>query len=599
MKSDIEKRKYSRYQQQLPIMYSSPTENPYSFYGGQILNQSPGGVFFTSNRDAEPGSLITIEKAKSKLETEYQKKDETMQMRVVWCKGLVDQDHPNVKYGIGSHYAYDSDRVADQLDSDSIAENGKAPAEELDASIESLCTNPSCREIKSALDQTKKNAELRANELVALNRFAVEMTSTLELDKILKIICEEMVKIFGARNAGIGILNSKKTKLKLVAFHTATSDESDATGLEIPIVGNAATIYVIENSKTIVVPDVQHNPIMDSYHDIASSRGTHCIMVVPLIARGEVIGTIGLPTLKPDRVYTASDVTLAQTIASQISSVIENARLYEETERARDAAEHELEIGREIQSGFLPDHIPDVDGWEFTVHFKAARYVAGDFYDIFTLGESKLLGIAVGDICDKGVGAALFMALFRTLIRAFTLQKVQAGVLDGKSSLPHPDEIINNTIFMTNNYIATSHGEDGMFATLFFGILNTNTGDLFYINCGHQAPVIICDNSIKAQLDPTGPALGMFPDIDFKTDQIKFTPADMLFACTDGITDAVNKSGEFFGNERLLSLLTSSSDTAKDLMDNIKTSVNNHISSTEQFDDITLLLIRCLNNANP
>ena len=112
-------------------------------------------------------------------------------------------------------------------------------------------------------------------------------------------------------------------------------------------------------------------------------------MIVPLMSRGEVIGTIGMPTSDPDRIFTSEEVNLAQTIASQVAGAIENARLFEVTEKAKESAEQELEIGRKIQSDFFPQELPKIPGWDIAAHFQAARRVTGDFYDIISMEEGR------------------------------------------------------------------------------------------------------------------------------------------------------------------------------------------------------------------
>jgi len=579
MRVITERRKNIRNDHNASIMYSYFYANPNCFYGARMQNQSSSGVFFISNYSLDPGTVISVKEVKYR--PQYTKHDikKSDCLRVAWCKRM--EDEGNFGYAIG----------AKRINGDFFIQTNEESNTTFPPTPSVSCEDKECQEIKTALGRIEQIAESRIRELATLHRFALATTSTLNLEKTLRIISKEMAQIFDARNAGIGILNEDKTTLKLVAFHTTKEDEIDATGMEIPIVGNAATIYVIENGQTIVVPDATKNPITNSYHDIASLRDTHCIMIVPLIVRGEVIGTIGLPTSNPDRIYNNSDVSLAHTIASQISSVIENARLYEETEKARDAAEHELEIGKEIQSGFFPDSLPKINGWEIAVHFQSARQVAGDFYDVFQLDKDRLLGFVIADVCDKGVGAALFMALFRTLIRAFSTQKYEDTDPNKPRSLKQPEEILNHTICMTNNYIANTHNSAGMFATLFFGILNPESGDLTYINCGHQAPVIIGLNEIKAQIKLTGPALGMFPDIEYKTGRIRLNPGDLLFLYTDGVTDAENPKGKFFGNERLLELLTNGHRNAEELVDTVKMNIDHHIASKDQFDDLTIVAI--------
>lgn len=448
------------------------------------------------------------------------------------------------------------------------------------------------KKVMQELSQANKIAELRVNELSTLNRLAMAIGSTLDLQTILQTICEEMVQIFKVRNTGIGLLNRDRTMLTLVAFHTTRKEEEiDSIGIKIPLAENASTHYVLETGQPIVVPDAQNNPLTASAHGIFRGRGTQCIMIVPLLARGEVIGTIGMPTSEKGRVFTNAEVSLAQTIAGQIAAAIENARLYEKTEQARDIAERELEIGRQIQAGFLPDSLPSLPDWEIVAHFEPAHQVAGDFYDVFVLGNDGNVGLVIADVCDKGVGAALFMALFRSLIRAFAMEKY---VKHFASRVPDllPAEVLQQTIIQSNNYIATTHSSTNMFATLFFGILNTKTGMFNYINGGHEPPVIIGPNGIRAYLKTTGPALGVFPDMDFSHRQIWLKPGDTLLTYTDGVTDAQNQLGEFFTKNRFLELVSRPFPSAGSLLDHIRTEISQYISGSEKYDDITIMAVR-------
>ncbi|CAB1080270.1 Serine phosphatase RsbU, regulator of sigma subunit [Olavius algarvensis Delta 1 endosymbiont] len=271
---------------------------------------------------------------------------------------------------------------------------------------------------------------------------------------------------------------------------------------------------------------------------------------------------------------------------------IEKALLFARTERARKMAERELEIGRQIQSGFFPTALPAPPGWELSTHFQAARHVAGDFYDVFTLGKDKKIGLVIADVCDKGVGAALFMALFRSFIRVLSGTAHSAGHLAINNPTTDPTGILQKTILSINNYISITHEEAGMFATIFYGILDPDAGTLTYINGGHEPPIIIGASGIKSSLDPTGPAVGLYPDLEFKTRTMTLEPDDLLLVYTDGVMDARNKAGEAFGKNRLQDLLANSSLSAKELIAKIKGRLNDHIQNENQFDDITIMALR-------
>ena len=271
---------------------------------------------------------------------------------------------------------------------------------------------------------------------------------------------------------------------------------------------------------------------------------------------------------------------------------IEKALLHARTERARKIAERELEIGREIQSGFFPARLPIPDDWELVTHFKAARHVAGDFYDVFTLGKDRKLGMVIADVCDKGVGAALFMALFRSLTRVLSGQADSDNHLITKQSARDPGNTLQDAIVSVNDYISITHEDAGMFATMFYAILDPDSGDLHYINGGHEPPVIINGSEIKTWLKPTGPAVGLYPHLEFKVRKVNIESGDTLLVYTDGVIDAQNKSDEAFGRQRLVDLFKNTYPSAQILIDTILDQINVHISNQNQFDDITILALR-------
>ena len=281
---------------------------------------------------------------------------------------------------------------------------------------------------------------------------------------------------------------------------------------------------------------------------------------------------------------------------------------FEQVEAFSKVLNSELEKGRQMQTNFLPAQLLSKSGWEFAAFFKPARQVAGDFYDVFEL-PGDAVGIVIADVCDKGVGAALFMALFRSLIRIFSGQTALEGLAclyNGESiseeestagiGLTHPDHLVAlKAIQFTNMYIAQNHGELAMFATLFFGVLDPKTGTLTYINGGHE-PLLIIDKfgGVRKQLNPTGPAVGIQLDAAYQIKETRLEPGEILLGYTDGIVEASSDDGNFFTSEQLLSLLEDEVPSAAVLLNHISDQVKSHTGDAEQFDDITLLAIRRL-----
>ncbi|MEU6679720.1 SpoIIE family protein phosphatase [Streptomyces sp. NPDC046853] len=267
--------------------------------------------------------------------------------------------------------------------------------------------------------------------------------------------------------------------------------------------------------------------------------------------------------------------------------------------------ERELEIGREIQLGFLPDSLPSPDDWHIRVRFRPARTVAGDFYDVFELVNRRRLALVVADVCDKGVGAALFMALIRSLLRHTAeqsgLQNLIAADLMGEEPgwAEHTRAIpvvgatpLLNAVVGTNSYLTRNHIKQGYFATMFFGVLDPVTGNLVYINGGHNPPVLVSGSgAAPVLLQPTGPAVGVMPDCTFSLGYAQISPGDTLFIYTDGVTEARSETGRFFGEDLLLEQLTDAAGRGEELLDHMDGALSQFVGQAEQSDDITMMAV--------
>ena len=278
-------------------------------------------------------------------------------------------------------------------------------------------------------------------------------------------------------------------------------------------------------------------------------------------------------------------------LKARVAATLERKRLRDRERLRTESMERELEIGRQIQATFFPEELPQPEGWEIHARFQPARQVAGDFYDAFPIRRAGI-GLVVADVCDKGVGAALFMALFRTLIRAAAeesgpdrLRRETGQGVDASSRLLH-------AIGMTNDYIARTHSRANMFATLFFGILDPSTGALVYVNGGHEPPILQSASGTQTRLTPTGPAVGLLPGAAFETRQTRLGEGDLLLAFTDGVSDARDAHGRFFTEERLLELLREPAASATDVLDRVEASLREHTGGGERSDDVTLLAVR-------
>jgi serine phosphatase RsbU (regulator of sigma subunit) len=249
----------------------------------------------------------------------------------------------------------------------------------------------------------------------------------------------------------------------------------------------------------------------------------------------------------------------------------------------------ELEKGRKIQHDFLPTALPTLPHCDIAAYFHPAMQLSGDFYDVFERRNNSI-GIVIADVSDKGVGSALFMALVRSLIRVFSGDSQLNCSFDNDSE---KNPIALNAVSLTNEYITHNHGEEGMFATLFFGILDPSTGLLSYINGGHEPLIIVGPDGIKRRLPPTGPAVGLMPSADYKIGEAQLEHGDVLFGFTDGVTEARSPSDELYTRKRLeKSIVNSTLASASDFSDNVKSDLFKFIEHAPQSDDITMLAVR-------
>ncbi len=300
-------------------------------------------------------------------------------------------------------------------------------------------------------------------------------------------------------------------------------------------------------------------------------------------------------------------------LQARVAVNLENKRLRDEQKVLQRnelllKIEHDVEIARNIQASFLVKDLPQPAGWELAAHCLPARDVAGDFYDAFNLLQGRRVALVIGDVVDKGIPAALFMALCRSLTRAFAQQNYSLSWADVLQDAPAGGRraagqrgaapttgitALKNAITLTNNYINDNHMELNYFATMFMGILDPSSGQLAYINAGHTPCFIVgADGTLKARLKSTGPAVGMIPGVEFKILQTVIEPGDTLFTYTDGVPEARNPAREFFTEKRVLELLAEPTPSARGLLERVEATLINFIDSADQFDDITMLIAR-------
>ena len=283
-------------------------------------------------------------------------------------------------------------------------------------------------------------------------------------------------------------------------------------------------------------------------------------------------------------------------LRARVNAALDRRRLQEGQDFRR-----EMTVARTIQRDFLPESLPDVGGMELQAALRPARDVSGDFYDCFLLSSGEVI-LVVGDVCDKGVGAALFMALFRSLIRA-SADPVGGGAIQmigGRHTMvmqalqsASPADLLTRVAGFTNDYIARLHGRTNMFATVFLASVEPYSGELVYVNAGHEPALIIAPDGSIEELRPTGPALGMLPDSRFTAVTRTLGKGHSFLAFTDGLVEAHSPTGEVYGAKRLREVLVAHrGSSAPELVKAVLDAVQTFGGQSDAHDDLTMLAAR-------
>jgi GAF domain-containing protein len=441
---------------------------------------------------------------------------------------------------------------------------------------------------------------------VALLQVAQAVVSSSDLDETLGSIVRITPILVGVKRALVYLWNENQRAFHLSqAYGVARAAEArqfapgefpllDAVLIEGELLACplwdeiAASDQVPEVWAGLAAPEPQ---IVSQYLENAA-----CLLIaLPLSVKGKVLGVFlveepeptpreGFSSVNANRRLREKRLEIITGISQQAALAIQNEQLQRETVE-RERLEREMQLAREIQRAFVPQSLPKLPGWELEVCWCLAREVGGDFYDVFDLPGNRL-ALVIADVADKGMPAALFMTLARTLLRA-TVQEIDS-----------PAESLERV-----NNIIVPEATSGMFVTIFYAVLDLDTGELEYANAGHNLPVILRARTQQIELlERCGMALGVLENNRIHNRKILLETGDCLVMYTDGITEAFSLEYEPFGEARLLQIILDfahpeaagdqAPGTAQNLLDTINRAVQNFVGEASLSDDQTILVLK-------
>ena len=422
-------------------------------------------------------------------------------------------------------------------------------------------------------------AQEQAYASAALLQVAEAVVSLNELDEILGTIVRIMPILVGVARASIYLWDGEH-QLFRPGFEYGMPEASfhgrEYAPGQFPLMDDSRE----RNQQLICILDADDTPEkwpdLKPVENVEDSLRTpwQLLISVPLAIKNEHYGVLLVEEAPGGRRFRARRLEIINGIAQQAALAIQNERLQREMV-VRERLETEVQLARQIQQTFIPESLPEHPGWELAALWKTARQVGGDFYDVFELPDRRL-GLFIADVADKGMPAALFMALTRTLVRAAIIET------------PSPAEALRRV-----NDLLLPDTRQGMFVTAVYAVLDRATGELAYANAGHNPPLYLRADGQIERLTRTGIALGVVETGMLTQKQIRLEVGESLLLYTDGVTETFSPLGELYGDERLLAVVrTARGGPVAQLLDAVQSSLDEFSDPLPPSDDLTMLGVR-------
>jgi sigma-B regulation protein RsbU (phosphoserine phosphatase) len=409
-----------------------------------------------------------------------------------------------------------------------------------------------------------------AQHLQKMNAIGKELLTSLKLDPLLHRILRAAMELTNSDEGAIFLIDEPTGEL---VFSVVEGGPEEMVGVRVPK-GKGIVGRVADTGEPQVANTVQDNQFWFDGIDNMRRNTTRSLLAVPLSKQDKVIGVLEVMNRRDGQPFRQQDIARLTALTSQAVVAMETARLHQE-ELIKQRMDKELQLGHAMQSSLIPSTVPKLEGWEFAAWWKPAREVSGDFYDFIQLGDD--VGVVMADVADKGVQAALFMTLTRSTVRAslYALREPSAGIRDA-------------------NRLISQDATRGMFVTLCYAQFRPDSGDVTYVNAGHNPPFWFQEaNHSFIELEPTGIFIGIDAGLPFEAVSIYCEPGDYIVLYTDGITEAMNSDQLQFGEDRLAKTLLSCSDLSTNkMLECIQQSLQDYVGPTPQSDDITMVIAR-------
>lgn len=435
------------------------------------------------------------------------------------------------------------------------------------------------QQIEGALSRSHDSAaqdkfEQKTDLLALISKVGVALLASVTLNETLEQIVTLVFESVPGDRCMIMMRDQDNPELK-VAVARLRDRQGDVGEIRI---SRSVIDEVVNNGKSVLTSDAQSDPRFMGGTVVL--QGVRSVLAVPLGVGENVFGIIYADSPIAEGRFTEDHLKVLTTLASVAAIRVENARLTEE-QFERERLERELQVASEIQQRFQPASAPQVAGYELQGISFPCYEIGGDYYDFIHKRNGNLV-VALGDVSGKGTAAALLMSSLHAAVHA---------QFDTHGSLAE-------TISSINRYLVESIPAN-RFVTLFYADLNPKTGELAFLNAGHNPPLIVHASGTMEQLAAGGLPLGIMADADFREGRTTLNPGDVLVIYSDGVSEAVNPTGEEFGPTRLYEAVARNLDaSAAGIRDRIESALTKFAQGTPAGDDITMVIVKRLAEAS-
>jgi serine phosphatase RsbU (regulator of sigma subunit) len=425
-------------------------------------------------------------------------------------------------------------------------------------------------------------AQEQAYASAALLQVAQAIVSLSDIDEILGTIIRIMPILVGVARAGLYEWDAEKEVFLPSQVYGLSEEETTEFWDRTFAPGEFDLLNACREALSIMPRPLEPEGLRglpawlaaDPSQEANLGASNPLLFAVPIAVKEDLYGVMIIEEAEGGLRFRARRLEIITGIAQQAALAFQNDML-QKAMVARERLETEVQLARQIQKTFLPEVLPQFTGWELDARWKTARQVGGDFYDVFHLSDGRL-GLFIADVADKGVPAALFMALTRTLVRA--------AVFENHS----PAEAMQRV-----NDLLIPDTRQGMFVTAVYAVLDMETSDLTYVNAGHNPPLWIKHDGSLERLTRTAIALGVVTGESVEQRTIHLEACDSLLLYTDGLTESFDNEGDFYGEERLMqAVLSNQCASAHDLLDVVEGSLLEFVRDVPPADDLTMLALR-------